>query len=346
MYYSNEKIKSVKDIDGDTPGIIFVTSNRSAGKTTCWLKDSLENFINNGEQFILLFRYSYELNSCNEIFSDILAMYNLGKEITTISHAKGLFYELQLDGVSFGFSLSLNNVDSLKKYSPVFAKVKRVIMDEFQTESGRYLPNEIDKLQSLLMTVARGGGEQSKFVQLVLLGNFISLMNPYFIRFGIHKRYRTDTKIMRGKGWVAEFAFNESAKNAIENNKTFKAFANDKYTISSTTNEFLINTESFVEKMNGKNSYIGTIIFDGVKIGIREFYEKGILYITKKIDNSNNNILIFNANDHNQNTIMVEHHTIIYNILKRAFRDGFMRFEDLQCKNIIFDILGIDLYNI
>lgn len=345
MYYSNEKIKNTLDIDGEKAGILIITSNRSAGKTTCWLKELLENFINNEEQFILLYRFSYELNSCSEIFADVLSMYGYGKEVTTVAHAKGLFYELLLDGKTCGYSLSLNNTDSLKKYSPVFAKVTKVLMDEYQSETGKYLPNEIGKLQSLLMTVARGGGQQSKFVQLILLGNFITLMNPYFIKFGIHKRYRNDTKIMRGKGWVAEFAFNESASEAIINNPTFKAFYNDKYTMSATSKECLIDTNNFVSKISGRNTYLGTIIYGDVKLGVREFYDKGLILINKKIDNTHYMKMIFNPSDHNQNTIMVEHSSTLFHMLKRAFVQGTMRFEDLECKNVIFDILSIDIYN-
>lgn len=343
-YYDNSKIKQTKDIDGDIPGIIIVTSNRSAGKTTCWLKDSLEHYLATGEQFCLLYRFSYELNSSNEIFADILDMYNLGKEVTTVAHAKGLFYELLLDNKTIGFSLSLNNVDALKKYSPIFAKVTRCIMDEYQSENGKYLPKELDKLQSLLMTISRGGGKQSKFVQVILLGNFITLMNPYFIKFGIHKRYHPETKIMRGSGWVAQFEFNESASNSINNNPTFKAFINDTYSMSATSINFLVDSDNFVGKMNGRNSYLATIIYDGVSIGVQDFYDKGIIYITKKVVANSPNKLIFNANDHNQNTVMLEHNNIIYHLLKRAFVNGAIRFEDLQCKNAIFDILAIDIY--
>ena len=102
-------------------------------------------------------------------------------------------------------------------------------MEEFQTESGAYLNNEIGKLQSILTSVSRGGGKQSRFMRLILLSNNVSLMNPYFIFLGVYRNYQKGTKFLHGKGYVFEFAFNESASKAMEENRLLKAFRNSDY---------------------------------------------------------------------------------------------------------------------
>ena len=121
MFYNPEKILSMTDLNGEKPSIYIITSNRSAGKTTAFLIESLKLFKNMNKKTILLYRYSYEIVACCEIYKDVLHLYDeYGEEMTSKSRANGLFYEMFLDGESFGFALSLNNPDSIKKYSPLF----------------------------------------------------------------------------------------------------------------------------------------------------------------------------------------------------------------------------------
>lgn len=344
-YYNPKIILSKKDLNKQEPSIYMVTTNRSAGKTTGFLKESLELFKEKQRKTILMYRYTYELNAAATIYKDVLSMYpEYGKEMTGLAHARGMFYEIFLDGESFGYAVSLNNPDSLKKYSPLFVDVDMVIFDEFQTESGKYLTKEVQKFQSVLLTIARGGGEQSRKIKVFLLGNMVSLMNPYFIQFGIHKRLRSDTKFMRGEGWIAEFGFNESASKAIQENGIFKAFNNDDYMSYSTDNIYLHDTSIFVEKPSGKSKYICTILHDGTYYGVREYFEKGIVYVSKKADRTCKNVITFKASDHNQNTIMMNHYSFLWKNIKDAYQRGYLRFDDLKSKNAIFDILSIDIY--
>jgi hypothetical protein len=169
-YYNPKHILSMKDLDGDEPTIYMVTTNRSAGKTTAFLKKSLVDFKKSGAQTVLLYRYQYELSAAGDIFKDVLALnFELGIDMKVKSCASGLFYQLFLDDKPFGFSVALSNPDSLKKYSPVFADVQHIIFDEFQSEKGNYLPKEIEKFQSIYLTIARGGGAQSRDVKVLIV---------------------------------------------------------------------------------------------------------------------------------------------------------------------------------
>lgn len=344
-YYDPTELLTKKDLDGEEPSIYMVTSNRSAGKTTAFLKLQLEDFKNSGKKAMLLYRQKYETRACSQIYSDVLRLYpELGVEMKAESRAEGLYYEMFLDGESFGYACALNNPDQLKKYSPIFADVYNIVMDEFQTESGKYLPKEVQKLQSLLLTIARGGGAQSRKVRLFLLGNMVSIMNPYFIYFNIHKRLKADTRFIRGKGWVAQFEFNESASAAIKSSGIYKAFANDDYMNYSTENVYLIDSEIFIQSPKGKSKYIYTIVHDDVKYGVREYFEDGLLYVSRKVDNSCKLVVTFKASNHTQNTIMLNHYSYLWKNVRDAYQGGFLRFDDIQSKNAIYDILAVDMY--
>ena len=345
MYYSPKPILRVKDLDNEEPAIYMITTNRSGGKTTAFLKKSLADFKSDGSQVLFLYRYSYELSSCADIYADVLNLYpQYGFEVKSFTHAKGLFYELQLDKQTLGYAVSLSNPDALKKYSPIFAKVKMIIFDEFQVETGRYLPKEVEKLQSIYLTVARGGGKQSRAVKVFMLSNMVSIMNPYFIEFGIHKRLRDNTHFLRGNGWVAEFGYISSASKAIKENGFFKAFKGSAYMNFSTESIYLHDADVFVQKPKGKSKYIFTIIHDGISYGVREYFETGIIYVSGKPDNSCRNVVTFKASDHNQTTMMLNHYSFLWKNIRDAYNNGYLRFDDVKAKNAIFDILGVDIY--
>lgn len=320
----------------------MVTTNRSAGKTTHYLKRSLQFFKETGVQTALLYRHQYELSSANEIFADILRMYpDLGQEMKTFPHAKGLFYELSLDGQTFGYALALNNIDSLKKYSAVFALVTICIMDEFQLETGNYLKKEVEKLQSLLVTIARGGGSQSREIEVFLLGNDVSMLNPYFIFFDVNRRFKQGTKYIRGHGWIAEFICNESAADAIKGNSLFRAF-NSTYMQYSTGQTKLYNDTEFIENLSGNSKYLFTIKHDGICYGVREELKTCIIYVNEKADNNCKNILVFTTGQHATNTVMLSKNSYTAKCLKESFEMGLLRFGSMKSKNAIFDILALD----
>lgn len=343
-YYTADKILSLKDLEGFEPSIYLITTNRSAGKTTHFLIRSLKLFRKEKKKFCLIYRHKYELSSANLIFTDVLKMYpELGTEILEKPCAEGLFYELLIDGESCGYTVALSNVDSLKKYSPVFADVYYLIMDEFQKEDGKYLKNEPTKLQSLIMSVARGGGQQSREIKCFLLGNKISMLNPYFVFFDVTRRYKENTKYIRGHGWVAEFLLNESARKAVMQNSISRAFANGDYINKLSMNEAFYDTSEFIEKCTEKNRYIFTIKHNNKYWGIREGLKSGKTYITENFDKSCKAILVFESGQHSTNTRMLTRNSWIMKNLKEAYQLGLLRFQNLNAKNVIYDILAIDI---
>lgn len=344
-YYNPDKILRMRDLDNLKPAIYIITTNRSAGKTFSILKKFLEDFKKDGKQFAIIYRHKYELNASANLFDDVQRLYpHLRGNITTISYASGLFYELQMDDKTLGWSFSMNSPDALKKHSPKFSQIEQMLLDEYQTESGKYLDKEIEKFQSLYLTIARGGGKQSRHVDVFMCGNNVTLMNPYFINFGIHKRLKDDTKMMRGNGWVAEFLFNKSASQEIRSNSFFHAFKDERYMAYSTENVYLSDASIFVGKISGRAKYLFTILHENTLYGVREFFDKGIMYISKQPDNSCKQVITFKASDHNANTMMLSHYSYLWKNIKDAYYKGWLRFDDIQTKNDIFDILGVDLF--
>ena len=55
-------------------------------------------------------------------------------------------------------------------------------------------------------------------------------------------------------------------------------------------------------------------------------------------------IIAFNANDHDQITMLINRKDYLWKNIRDAFNKGYLRFDDAETKNMIFEILGIDLY--
>ena len=68
-FYDGTKLLSLKDINGNTPEIYISTSNRSAGKTTFFNKLCFNKYLKNGEEFMILYRFNYELSECKTYYN-------------------------------------------------------------------------------------------------------------------------------------------------------------------------------------------------------------------------------------------------------------------------------------
>lgn len=344
-YYNGEKLLSKKDLDGIDPSMFLCVGNRSAGKTTYYLIKCLSDFKEKGEQFVLLYRMRYETSGAVKVFDDILVQYpELGKEMADKPIADGLIRELYIDGEKCAYALSINNPDVLKKYSPMFGKVTQGIFDEMILEHGKYITREIEKFIATTVSISRGGGSQSRTIRWYLLGNNVTLMNPWFISLGIHKRLQSNTRFLRGRGWVLEIAINESAKEEIKKNDISRIFADNKQISYMQGDAYLLDADMFIEKPKGRNRYLFTIHYGNKSYGVREFYDIGIVHIGKKADPSSHFNMSFTPDNHSQNVIMLNKSTYIFHSIRDAYFNSALRFEDLETKEIVIELLGIDLY--
>ena len=219
-FYDGAKLLSLKDINKQTPEIFISTSNRSAGKTTYFGKKVVSDFIKHGKKFGLIYRYGYELNEvADKFFSDLREIFFHTYVMTQKTGEKDTYIELYLtdlsepekDPVLCGYALALNKADNIKKLSHLLASVDVMLFDEFQPESGQYAPNEVQKFHSVHTSLARGGGKQVRYLPVIMISNFVSLLNPYYTAMGISERIQENTNYLRGDGWVLEQGFNETA---------------------------------------------------------------------------------------------------------------------------------------
>lgn len=338
-YYDGTKLLSLLDLNNRKPELFLCCSNRSAGKTTYFGRWFVKRFLDKKEKFGLIYRYNYELSDIGDkFFHELQTLFFPDIKLKSKNKAKGIYTELSINDEICGYAFSINNADQIKKMSHLFSDVKRLLFDEFQSESNHYCENELQKFISLHTSIARGNGERVRYLPVYLLGNYVSLLNPYFSALGISDRIRSDTNFMRGDGWVLEQGFNESASGLQKTSAFNRAFENQKYIQYASEKVYLNDNSAFIDRPDGNSKYICTIIYEGKNYGIREYKEKGVVFCDSSADLSFPVKLCASTEDHNVNYILMRSNDTMIGILRWYFEHGVFRFRNLECKKAILDI--------
>lgn len=340
-YYDGTKLLSMLDINGRKPEIYMCTTNRTGGKTTYFARLLVNRFLDRNEKFCLIYRYNYELDDCaQKFFKDINGLFFKGKTMTSKRKASGIFHELYLDDKSCGYAVSLNSADQLKKYSHLFSDVARMFFDEFQSETNHYCSDEIKKLLSIHTSVARGQGEQIRYVPVYMCANPVSIINPYYVEMGISERLNDSTKFLKGDGFVLEQGFVKSASEAQKESGFNRAFSKNSYVAYSSQCVYLNDSVAFIEKPVGNSRYLATLRYKGCDYAIREFAESGILYCDNRPDTSFKFKLTVTTDDHQINYVMLKRNDLFIANLRFFFERGCFRFKDLRCKEAVLKALS------
>lgn len=340
-YYDGAKLLSMKDLNGATPELFLCTTNRTGGKTTFFSRLLVNKWNKRGEKFMLIYRYNYELDDVSEKFyKDISGLFFKGTTMTNKRKAGGIYHELFIDDKPCGYAVSLNSADQLKKYSHLFSDVSSMFMDEFQSETNHYCADEIRKLISIHTSVARGAGEQIRYVPVYMCSNTVSIINPYYVQLGISERLKDDTKFLRGDGYVLEQGFIESASEAQKESGFNRAFSGSDYVAYSTECVYLNDNKAFIEKPQGTGRYLATLRYKGVDYGIREYAETGVIYCDDRSDSSFRMKITVTTDDHSINYVMLKSNDFFLSSLRYYFERGCFRFKDLRCKEAVLKALS------
>lgn len=347
-YYNGTKLLSLKDINGKAPEIYLCTTNRTGGKTTYFNRLCVNNFIKKKEKFCLLYRWSYELDSIAEkFFKDIQELFFQDREMKSEVRAKGMYHELYLgkknDIDSFvpcGYAVALNNADAVKKNSHLFSDVKRILFDEFQSETNHYCSKEIDKFLSIHKSMARGQGKQWRYVPVYMISNPVTILNPYYVSIGITDRLRDDTRFLKGDGYVMEQGFNESAMKAQLESGVSRAFKSTDYVAYASQGVYLNDKKAFLENIEGRSKYLCTVRCDGKDFAIREYTDRGIIYCDSRVDGTFKMKLCITTEDHDVNYVMLKRNELFVSTLRFFFDHGSFRFKNLECKQAVLKMLS------
>lgn len=348
-YYDGTKLLSLKDINGNTPEIYICTTNRTGGKTTYFGRLLVNRFINRHEKFILLCRYSYELGGIAEpFFKDVgplfFPKYQMYSKVIDKLYSELYLYDPahpeNKQGDPCGYALPINNADQIKKKSQLFTDATSILFDEFQSETNKYCPREINKFISIHTSLARGKGKQVRYLPVYMLSNPVSLINPYYVELGIADRLQSNTKFLRGDGFVMENGFVESAASAQKQSGFNRAFAINKYVTYAAESVYLNDSSAFIEKPSGNSKYLATISYDGKDYALREYYDDGIIYCDDHDDSTYKYKIAVTTADHKTNYVMLKNNDIFIQNMRFFFERGCFRFKNILCKSAVMKLIS------
>ena len=340
-YYDGTKLLSLMDATGKRPEIYMACGNRSSGKTTYFNRLVVNRFLRNKQKFCLLYRFGYELDAvADKFFKDIRGLFFQGYNMTSEKRAHGMFRELFLNEISCGYAISLNQADQIKKQSHLFSDVGCILFDEFQSETNKYCSDEVTKFISIHMSIARGNGEHVRYVPVYMLSNAVTILNPYYVAMGISGRLKTDTKFLRGDGFVLEQSYLESVADAQKSSGFNRAFKKSEYIEYASENVYLNDNLTFIDKPEGSGTYICTLRFRKKDYAVRKYSETGVVYCDDRPDRTYPVKLSVTTEDMDVNYVAIKENAPLVALFRYYFNHGCFRFKDLACKEVVLNLLS------
>lgn len=310
----------------------MVLSNRGGGKTFHFTRWGIDDFKKTGAQCVWVRRYQTEIDEMllNGKFFDAVREYYPNDELKVEGNLGYVNGE-----VAFYF-IALSTSRQLKSNNYPF--VNKIIFDEFIIDKGRvtYLKAEVEVFLDLYETVARLRDN----VRAVLLANSITIVNPYFLFWNIkpdtRKRFTVQGQVCVELFTDADFI---EAKQKTRFGQLVKGTRYSDYAIE---NRWLLDNETFVEQKSPKAEFMLGMKYAGIMYGFWVDYDQGLIYVNRQYDPSSYSLYCLTKDDHEANLLLIKslgENKRVQRIVF-AFRNGLIRFEDMQVKNQFYEFIG------
>ena len=305
----------------------FIIGARGIGKSYAMKKHPIKRFIKYGEQFIYVRRYKPELKKIGNYFNDIAQEFPNHE-----FKVKGR--QFFIDGKLAGWAIPLSAWQSEK--SNAYPMVTTIVFDEFirERDNSGYIPNEVDALLNLMDTVFR----TRENGRCICLSNAVSVINPYFVYFGlvpdINKRFNAYKHIL------IEIPDSKDFSDERRKTKFGELIDGTEYGEMSLDNEFVNDSDVFIEKRSKISKFVFSIVYKGMRMGVWVDTQQMLLYLTTDYDPSTKNVYALTADDLEEDMILVSNYKKNYHIKKlcSAFMNGQLRFDNQLMRTIGYEM--------
>lgn len=331
MFYDFNKLLSYNAL------LNFVIGERGVGKSFGAKKFVISDYLKNGNEFVYIRRYKTELDNAYEGFFDQLQNEGLFLDHTfRIAASKKKIDKFYCDKEVCGYGVPLSTANILKSAS--FPKVKTLIFDEFLIDNGtyHYLRNEVTQFLDIIETIAR-----LRDVRVILLGNAITISNPYFDYFKLGLPYNSEFRTFKDGTILVNYIKNPVYREKKKATRFGALIDGTEYGEYAIDNAFLRDNDSFLAKRDKDARVYSTIVLKGSKYGIWQNWKTGFVYISKDFEPSNPCVFVFDINDHTENTIYTKaRNSTWFQPVLKAYKMGCLFFETQKIKNDFIAIIG------
>ena len=331
IYYNYDKLFSFPFL------LAFVIGERGCGKTFGSKVAVLKKFLKTGEQFIYLRRYKTELDTALATFWNDLTDNGYFKDLELKVKKNKILTQFLCNGKVCGYAVPLSTANILK--STAFPKVKTIIFDEFLLDSTggtyRYLKNEVTMMLDVIETVGR-----LRDIQVLFLGNALSITNPYFAYFDLDLPYNSEFRTFKDGAIVVNYIRNLKYREAKKASKFGKLIEGTDYGRYAIDNEMLRDNKHFIQKRPPDAIFWGVLVVNGNNIGLWQS-QNGYLYLSNKYDPNTLHRFACDFNDHTEATVFMNARENYYlRLCVRAYKQGLLMFESQKIKNDVVPLLN------
>lgn len=323
LYYDPQKMLSYNRI------LNFIIGARGIGKSFSMKVHPIRRFLKHGEQFIYVRRYKDELKKVQNYFNDIKAS-GLFPDVTFVVKGR-MFY---INGKLAGWAIPLSIWQSEK--SNAYPLVSTIIFDEFirEKDNSGYIPNEVPALLNLMDTVFR----DRENVRCICLSNAVSVVNPYFLYFGIvpdiNKRFNAYKNIL------VEIPDSKDFSQERRKTRFGQLIDGTEYGDMSLDNEFVNDSQVFIDKRSKESRFSFAVVYKGMTMGIWVDVDLGLMYLSHDYDPSTKHIYALTTDDLKENNMMMTGWKQNYYLKKMvsAFLNGYLRFDNQVLRNVGYEM--------
>lgn len=309
--------------------LYFIVTERGLGKSFGAKDYVTKHFKKTKKQFVYIRRFKTELHEAlfkekQPIFFNQIKCNYPNDELT---NTKEVF---KVNGQIAGYAIPLSTANILK--SSTFENVDTIIFDEFLITKStyHYLPNEIIQFAELLETIIR----LRPNIKILMLGNAISITNPYFEFFGLSLPYNSQFKTFKNGLILVHYSKNEKYHEVKAKSVMGQLFAGTDYANYAFENEFLEDNTNFIHKKTPIAKFNFILNINNKKYGVWTDYKHGYMFISKDYDPKFNITFSINNNDHNEDTIFIRVRTSpFFKSLIEYYRISRLYFENQSIKN-------------
>lgn len=327
----------------------IIYSSRGLGKTykvKTWGTSRFEKF---EERFIYLRRYDTDLINMKGFFDDLSGEDEEKKEHWKV-RSKGDERLFLYDGEIGGYFGSFTSLAHTRSVS--FSGVVNVFFDEFMAGLGqRYRKDEFNEFLSIIDTLNRYTCDN---MRIFLLGNNVTLYNPYFLELGytgshagefwapVRKGplkpgecgYKYDTVIQRVEP-------NGELLDAFKNSRFGRFIEGSEYANHSLYNKTLTENYDFIGKKSGDSYPMFNFLVDKIFYSVWCSSKTGRFFVCNgKVNDvvtySSGGNDGFSEGTFNINALKLNGK---YKYFVNAYNTGYLYFENLRCKSAALKIM-------
>lgn len=350
-YYDWKKTFSYQT--GTQGEFCLVLGAKNIGKTFGLRIELLSRFLKTGKQYCEICRTKDEAEDVADGYLDKIFREGFfpGYRYKTVKR-KGYIGKVELDEDGndvvndwklFVYFVALTMFQREKKrtYDNVYYFIFDEAVIDRKDKHHRYLANEYSILANLIDTILREDYENPKGAKVFLLGNSCDLLCPYLRGLGVNTLPKFGYSFYRGKQTLLHYveAFEVEAK--MQNTLVGRMLRGSEEARLVFNNEFIDDTDEYIEKRSGNAQFKFGIRYMGVEFGVWLDWKKALFYVENKIPkNHKSQTLALTRADNSIDYNMATRTNESLQILLEAFYLQSVRYDSPATRELFFQMLS------